>query len=82
MELYREILAHYLSKQNAQIIFPDLQINADAIIQQQCYQALCKIKTIIQDENLEDTECFMQIEQIICALEDIGVSGESRHDFG
>ncbi len=82
MELYREILAHYLSKQDAQIIFPDLQINADAIIQRQCYQALRKIRSIIQDESLEDAECFMRIEQIICALEDIGVNGESRHDFG
>lgn len=82
MELYAEILSHYLSKEGAQIIFPDLQIDAKEIVQLRCYQALQSIKAIIEDTSLADSECFMQIEQIICALEDIGINSGSRHDFG
>lgn len=82
MELHAEILAHYLSKENAQIVFPDLQLNAAEILQLQCYQALRRIKAIIQDDTLEDAECFTRIEEIICALEEIGSSGGVRHDLG
>ena len=82
MKLYAEILAHYLSQEDAQFIFPDLHLNAAAIVEMQCYQTLCQIKAIIQDETLEDAECFMKIEQIICALEGIGANGGTRHDFG
>ncbi len=82
MELYAEILAHYLCNENARITFPDLQINAEEIMQLQCYQVLQKIKAILHDDALEDAECFMRIEQIICALEDVGSNGGNRHDFG
>lgn len=82
MELYSEILAHYLSQETAQIIFPDLKINANEIVELQCYQALCRIKEIIQDETLDDEACFLQIEEIICTLEGIGSNGGIRHDFG
>lgn len=81
MELYVEILARYLSKKDAQIVFPDLQLNAKEIVEQKCYQALCRIKDVIQDDTLEDAECFMQIEEIICALEEIGSDGGNRHEF-
>lgn len=82
MELSTEILAHYLSQLDAQIIFPDLQLDATEIIQVQCYQALHKIKTILQDDTLTDRECFNQIEEIICVFEQIGSNGADRHDFG
>ena len=82
MKLYAEILAQYLSQENAQIIFPNLQLDAKEITQLQCYHALCKIKAIIQDDTLDDSECFMKIEQIVCALEKTGSSGGTRHDFG
>ena len=82
MELHSEILAHYLSQEGAQIIFPDLHLSAKEIVEQQCYQALCKIKDIIQDETLDDAECFARIEGIICTLEELGSNGGNRHDFG
>lgn len=48
----------------------------------QCYQALQKIKAVIQNDSLTDNECFMKIEEIICAFEALGSGGGSRHDFG
>ena len=43
MELYTEILAHFLAQENAQIIFPQLQLSAKDIIEMQCYKTLLKI---------------------------------------
>ena len=34
----------------------------------ECYKALCKIKAIIEDDTLADSECFQQIEEIVCTL--------------
>ncbi len=82
MELYKEILSQYLSQEQAQIIFPDLHLSAKEIVQLQCYQALQKIKDILHDDTLEDQECFMKIEEIICTFEELGSNGGNRHDFG
>lgn len=82
MEIYAEILAHFLSKQKAQILFPNLQFNAAEIVAQQSYLTLCQIKSIIADGTIDDAECFQRIEEIVCALEEIGVDGGGRHDFG
>lgn len=82
MELYAEILAHFLAQENAQIIFPQLQLNAKDIVEMQCYQTLRKIQEIVRDDTLEDKECFDRIEEIICVFETIGSNGGSRHDFG
>lgn len=82
MELNVEILAHFLAQENAQIIFPQLQLNAKDIVEMQCYQTLRKIQEIVRDDTLEDKECFERIEAIICAFEAIGSNGGSRHDFG
>ena len=82
MKLDTEILAHLLSQENAQIIFPDLQLNSTELIEMQCYQTLCKIQKIVRDESLDDIECFERIEQTICEFEAIGSDGGTRHNFG
>ena len=82
MELYKEILAQILSQQNAEIIFPDLHLDAAKIVELECYKALQKIKVIIEDDSLEDEVCFQKIEDIVCVFEELGSSGGGRHDFG
>lgn len=82
MELYAEILSHYLSTENAQIIFPDLKLNTKEIIELQCYRTLNRIKDIIHDDSLTGEECFLKIEEMIVAFEEIGSNGGDRHDFG
>ena len=81
MELYKEILRNALINEDIQITFPNLQINPQQIIESECYQTLQKIKTIIEDESLEDDTCFMKIEEIISSLEHIGIDCGTRHDF-
>lgn len=82
MKLNVEILAHYLAQENAQIIFPQLQLSAAEIVEMQCYQTLCRIQEIVRDDTLEDAQCFERIEKIVCDFEAIGSDGGNRHDFG
>ena len=82
MELYKEILAHALMYGEVEITFPGGETDLARIVEGKCYQALQKIKAIIDDDSLEDKECFMKIEEILCAFERIGSSGGGRHDFG
>ena len=42
---------------------------------------LKKIKAIIGDGSVNDDECFMKIEEIICLFKEIEIDGGNRHDF-
>lgn len=83
MELYQEILYHVFANEKIQVSFPEL-INTDVtkIVELECYKALGKIKAILEDDALADSECFQQIEEIICTFEELGSGGGNRHDFG
>ena len=80
MELWQEILANILEKQEVKISFPQAP-NMEKLFEKECYKALKRISEIIKNKDVDDEECFMRIEAIICELEKIGSSGGSRHDF-
>ena len=61
MELYKEILAHALVYGEIQVTFSGEEPDILKIVEGECYKALQKIKTIIEDDSLEDKECFMKI---------------------
>ena len=82
MDLYKQILAALLEKEEAQILFSTLNIDITKVLELECYKTLQKIKAILQDDSLNDKECFMKIEEIICVFEGLGASGGNRHDFG
>lgn len=82
MELYKEILARALMSGEIQITFSGQKPDISKMIEGKCYKALQKIKAIIEDDSLEDKECFMKIEEIVCVFEEIGSNCGSRHDFG
>ena len=62
--------------------FPNLTVNQTELPDSIAYRALRKIREIVRDDSLRDKECFQQIEEVICTLENIGSGGGSRHDFG
>ena len=82
MELYKELILQILKNEKISISFPSLEINIKEIVNLKSYKALEKIKDIIRDDTLQDKECFMKIEEIICLLEDLGIDCGNRHDFG
>ena len=82
MELYREILTKALMYGQVRVTFENPGMDVSKIIESTCYQALEKIKAIIDDDSLDDPSCFMKIEEIVNTLEEIGSTGGFRHDFG
>lgn len=43
-------------------------------------RTLEEIRRILNDDGVEDPECFRRIEAIVCAMEDGGIH-TNRHDF-
>ena len=56
--------------------------NAKKLFEKECYKSLKKIKEILEDNSLDDKECFDRIESIVCLFEKMGVDCGTRHDFG
>ena len=54
MELYQELLAHILSKQDIQVTFSNFTIDANELVGQTCYKLLCRIRDIVRDDSLSD----------------------------
>ena len=81
MELCIDILQRVLQSEQIAITFPDLKIDAQAIIEMECYKALNEIKRILENNSLNDSDCFQRIEEIVCALEQLGSGCGTRHDF-
>lgn len=79
MELYEEILLRRLRQEGA---LPAVTVDVNRLAEQICYQALRKIKAILEDDALDDPACFARIEEIVCVLEELGSDGGVRHDFG
>jgi len=68
MELYKDILMHLLP-------------NPSEIVEMKCFQALCKIKAVLDDESFEDADCYATIEEVLCVLESFGSNRGTRHPF-
>ena len=82
MELFAELLIKALENERVEVTFPDLKLDPEEIVEMKSYAALCKIKSIIEDDTLDDPECFRKIEEIVATLEFLGSGGGVRHDFG
>ena len=83
MELLQEILCHVLADKKVQVSFSGLtDTEVIKITELECYKALQKIKAILEDDSLEDSDCFYRIEEIVCVFEDLGSDCGNRHDFG
>lgn len=67
MELYQEIMQKY--KEECFSRFPEIDA---ALVHDRCYQALHKIREILADPPLSDSDCFAHIEAIVCTLEELG----------
>ncbi len=80
MELWEE-MARYVLRDGGAMQLPVQIENLNALLENECYKALKRIKEIVQDDTLDDPHCFWKIEEIVCELERIGSDGGGRHDF-
>lgn len=82
MDLYKELLIEILRNEEINITFPNITLSCDEIVSAECYKAMQKIKHIVQDDSLDDKECFAKIEAIVILFETLGIDSGNRHDFG
>ncbi len=81
MELYEEILAGIVQNNDTQMILPPMKGDLGKLCESACYRALESIKKILEDDALEDSECFWRIEEIVRVYERLGSDCGNRHDF-
>ena len=81
MDLYKDILMQILhAPGNLNVSFEGIKIeNPNEAVENVCYQTIMQIKSILDDDTLDDFEC---IEAIVKLLEEIASDGGSRRDFG
>lgn len=77
MEEYQSILVETIARE----VIPSLEIDSAKLVEMKCYQTILKIRHILEDESLDDPECFERIEEIVSAMDQLGVGGGGRHDF-
>ena len=82
MELYRDMLCRILETEEFEILLPKWNMKVEEMMEMKCYQALQAIKRILEEDELEDEECFDRIEKIISVFETFGCGIYDRHDFG
>ncbi len=81
MDLFQELLLEiYREKIQIEMREWDLaQIGAQ--VNKAALHLLQQIKAILEDDELSDSECFLQIEAMVCAFEQVGSGIDYRHDF-
>ena len=79
MGLYEQILLRGIEAGEIQTVLTD---SGHAWLEGKCYRALKEIQAVLNDDTLDDPECFMRIEQIVEIFERLGSNGGTRHDFG
>ena len=82
MELYRDMLCRILETEEFEILLPKCNMKVEEMMEMKCYQALQAIKRMLEEDELEDEECFDRIEKIISVFEALGSGSYIRHDFG
>ena len=82
MELYRDMLCRILETEEFEILLPKWNMKVEEMMEMKCYQALQAIKRILEEDELDDEECFDRIEKIVSVFEALGSGIYDRHDFG
>ena len=78
MKLCQTILAN-IAKQHEGVI---MDSDIERLFEKECYLMLERIKAILEDNSIDDKDCFEKIESIVCLFEEMGVHCGVRHDFG
>lgn len=79
MKLWQTILANITNRYEESKI---MGFYFEKLFEKECYILLEKIKAVLEDDSLDDKECFERIECLVCLFEEIGSDCGTRHDFG
>ena len=79
MEFYRQLILDGLARGALTVT---LDPETRRWMEDRCMQTLGRIRAILEDEELDDETCFLRIEGIMDAFEQMGYTVANRHDFG
>ena len=79
MEILNRIVAEKLSRGELHLVLDQKTVDR---LECDCIEVLARIREILADDSLEDPECFVRIERIVCEMESLGLYCGGRHDFG
>ncbi len=83
----KEFCAHMLAKA---LVQADAEIHIQGapaasylqiMLRAESFMALREIRKILDDDSLNDRDCFDRIDQIVSVFEELGPGAGSRHDF-
>lgn len=80
MHFYKEFLAAALEREDAHIVFPQLTINANEIIQNECYKALSQIRDILEEGDT-DEDTLAKIEEVVQIFWNHDVFCGNQYDY-
>ena len=81
MEFFLKILEKTLAEHGAAVTISGGE-EMERLMRERCVQALREIREVLDDDTLDDPQCFQRIERIVEIYEALGAGGGSRHDFG
>ena len=79
MKLWQTFLSNIVGECVREIIS---ELNIEKLFECECYLLLERIRSILEYDEYEDSECFDRIEKIVREFEKIGSDCGTRHDFG
>ena len=83
MDFYESLLYNFSEKLRAAVTPSDEEkqsLMAELMDSAAC-RTLEEIREVLDDERLDDQNCFQRIEEIVRLYEKLGSNGGSRHDF-
>ena len=83
MDFYESLLYNFSEKLRAAVTPSDEE--KQSLLAELMDGAACRtleeIREVLDDERLDDQNCFQRIEEIVRLYEKLGSNGGSRHDF-
>ena len=83
MDFYESLLYNFSEKLRAAVMPSDEE--KQSLLAELMDSAACRtleeIREVLDDERLDDQNCFQRIEEIVRLYEKLGSNGGSRHDF-
>ena len=76
--MYNVWIENYIKKSEKNLLSDEI---VQKIVDNECYKLLAEIKSILENDSLEDKDCFLRIEALVSAFEKSGCRVSFRHDF-
>ena len=84
MNFYETLISGFVGRARAMAGLSEEEEHALMLdlMKESCCRAMQEIREVLNDESLDDRQCFCQIEKIVDIYEKVGSNGGTRHRSG